>query len=320
MVHSADNRSASPPCSTRVPLHMASMQLDPAAVAATCSQAQSELAAAFSRGLDRTVRVAVGQPGRWSDFSSKCTGAGLLLVLGSQQAVLCLLCDSSGFVPRWSVAPDATSRSRLATLAQELLLLALPEGAVDESFAAGHVSDLHVALQRAAVTEAASVLPLQLTDDAGTNAVLYLVWPAQKPEMALQEPIPSQTETTAAASPAVTNQAQPAQAAASTPRSRPKSVAELPPYTQSLLRIKVPVVVTLASRKQPVARILDLGPGSILQFDKSCEDLLDIEVGGRCIARGEAVKVGDKFGIRIANFSPTGERFHTVRRNDKDRT
>ncbi len=296
---------------------MVSTQLDPAAVAATCTQAQSELAAALSRGLDRTVRVAVGQPGTWSKCSSECAGGGLLLVLGSQQAVLCLLCDSSGLVPRWSIAPDATGRSRLATLAQELWLLALPEGAVDESFAAGHVSDLHLALQRAAVHETASMLPLQLTDDGGTNAVLYLVWPAQKPQLALQEPMPGQAEATTAATPSQTAEAQSAQAAASTPRLRPRSIAELPPYTQSLLRIKVPVVVTLASRKQPVARILDLGPGSILQFDKSCEDLLDVEVGGRCIARGEAVKVGDKFGIRIANFSPTGERFHTVRPKDK---
>lgn len=298
---------------------MASNQLDPAAIAATCSQAQSELAAAFSRGLGHTVWVAVGQPGRWSDCSSECTGGGLLLVLGSQQGILCLLCDSSGLVPRWSVAPDATGRSRLATLAQELLLLALPAGAVDESFAAGYVSDLHVALQRAAVPETASVLPLQLTSDGGTNAVLYFVWPAEKPQMALQERMPSQAEPTPAVSPEDTAEAHSAQAAASTPHLRPRSIAELPPYTQSLLRIKVPVVVTLASRKQPLARILELGPGSILQFDKSCEELLEVEVGGRCIARGEAVKVGDKFGIRIANFSPRGERFHTVRRKDKAR-
>ena len=93
----------------------------------------------------------------------------------------------------------------------------------------------------------------------------------------------------------------------------------LPVYSRSLLRIRVPVVVTLAQNRQPLGRIVELGPGSIIHFDKSCENSLELEVGGHCIAAGEAVKVGDKFGLRITSIVLPGERFAALGgvRNDK---
>jgi flagellar motor switch/type III secretory pathway protein FliN len=55
-----------------------------------------------------------------------------------------------------------------------------------------------------------------------------------------------------------------------------------------------------------------LGPGSIIQFDKSCEEMLELDAGGRRIAMGEAVKVGDKFGLRITSIILPDERFRPV--------
>jgi flagellar motor switch protein FliN/FliY len=95
---------------------------------------------------------------------------------------------------------------------------------------------------------------------------------------------------------------------------RPKArLEELPDYARSLLRIKVPVVVTLAQKRQPLRRIVELGAGSIIQFDKSCEEMLEMSVGNRPVAAGEAVKVGDKFGLRINTIILPGERFRPVR-------
>lgn len=94
---------------------------------------------------------------------------------------------------------------------------------------------------------------------------------------------------------------------------RPATEADLPPYARSLLKIQVPVVVTLARNRQPLGRIVELGPGSIIHFSKSCDEMLDLEVGGRYIASGEAVKVGDKFGLRVTSILLPGERFKPVR-------
>ena len=99
----------------------------------------------------------------------------------------------------------------------------------------------------------------------------------------------------------------------------PLTSGDLPPYTRSLLRIKVPVVVTLAEKRQKLSRIIELGPGSIIQFDKSCEEMLDLEVGNQAVASGEAVKVGDKFGLRITAMVMPDERFSSRNRQRRQK-
>ena len=89
-------------------------------------------------------------------------------------------------------------------------------------------------------------------------------------------------------------------------------LAQLPPYSRSLLRIQVPLVVTLASTRQPVNRVLDLAPGTILHFGKSCDEPLTLSVSGCDIAVGETVKVGEKFGLRIMSMTMPEEKFEPV--------
>ena len=88
--------------------------------------------------------------------------------------------------------------------------------------------------------------------------------------------------------------------------------AELPGYTLSLLHIKVPISVTLATKRQPIDQIMELGAGSIIHFEKSCEEMLDLYVGEHPVAKGEAVKVGEKFGLRITSVIMPEERFKPV--------
>jgi flagellar motor switch protein FliN/FliY len=86
----------------------------------------------------------------------------------------------------------------------------------------------------------------------------------------------------------------------------------LPLYSRSLLKVKVPVTVTLAAKKQPVGKIIELVPGSIIQFTKPCDEMLDLEISGQPIAQGECVKVGDKFGLRITSLILPEERFRSL--------
>ncbi len=86
-------------------------------------------------------------------------------------------------------------------------------------------------------------------------------------------------------------------------------IASLPPYARSLLRIQVPVVVTLAATEQAVQRVLDFGPGTLLHFKKPCDEPLTLSVGNSEVAVGEAVKVGEKFGLRITSMVLPEEKF-----------
>jgi flagellar motor switch protein FliN len=97
----------------------------------------------------------------------------------------------------------------------------------------------------------------------------------------------------------------PAEAAAEAP-APPAGIetelAALPTYARGLLNISVPVQVTLASQRTSIQEIIELGPGSIVKFDKTYDEPLDVMVGDRTIAKGEVVKVGDKFGLRIRSL------------------
>ena len=71
---------------------------------------------------------------------------------------------------------------------------------------------------------------------------------------------------------------------------------------QSLLRIGVPVIVTLAEKRVTVEELLQLAIGQVVVFTKPCDEFLELMVNNQSIGRGEAVKVGDRFGLRIVEI------------------
>jgi flagellar motor switch protein FliN/FliY len=103
----------------------------------------------------------------------------------------------------------------------------------------------------------------------------------------------------------------------STPTPEADPLCGLPLYTRSLLRIEVPLIVTLAAKKQSIAQIVELGPGAIIPFGKPCHEPLDVSVGGQHVAQGEVVKIGEKFGVRLTEIVPVAERFAPVTRREK---
>ena len=113
--------------------------------------------------------------------------------------------------------------------------------------------------------------------------------------------------------------AQQAPVAASSPEpaatKRPRTFGELPGYARSLLKIKVPVSVQLASKKESVGDVIEIVAGAILKFDKGCDQSLQMMVGSQLVAEGEAVKIGDKFGFRVTSMILPSEHFRPARRS-----
>jgi flagellar motor switch protein FliN len=66
-----------------------------------------------------------------------------------------------------------------------------------------------------------------------------------------------------------------------------------------VMDVPVELRVELGRRKSRIGDLLRLGAGSILELDKPNGDPLDIYVNDRLIARGEAVVVGERYGIRL---------------------
>lgn len=66
-----------------------------------------------------------------------------------------------------------------------------------------------------------------------------------------------------------------------------------------VMDVPVELTVELGRRHVRIGEVLRLGPGSVLELTKANGDPLDIYVNNRLIARGEAVVVGERYGVRL---------------------
>lgn len=74
-----------------------------------------------------------------------------------------------------------------------------------------------------------------------------------------------------------------------------------------LMDVRLQVSVELGRRRFRIAELLALGQGSILELDKAAGEPLDIRVNDHLIARGEAVVVNEKFGVRLTEIITPAE-------------
>lgn len=297
--------------------------LNPALIAeivAACKSGLDETTQTLGRFLEAKVAVELGEPQPLDIMADEFAGPGLAVLLrAGADSALVVLPEACGLVPAWIAAPDSTGNNKLTTLAQELSMLLLPDTLAVEDFRVKRVDDLSMGLAIVEPRDDAVRVPLTLTADDGRKGLLSLIVsctqgaklfdkpaapePAAKPaDEAAKAGVLRGAEADVAA-----EQAEPAFATSSG-----RSFDDLPPYSRSLLRIRVPVVVVLAHKKEPLAKIVELGPGAIIQFRKLCEQPLDLEVNGQKVGEGEGVKVGDKFGLRVTGIKLPDERFLPV--------
>ncbi len=80
-----------------------------------------------------------------------------------------------------------------------------------------------------------------------------------------------------------------------------------------ILDIELPVVVSLGKSRMKIKDVLKLGPGSLIELDRSAEDYVDLVVNGKVIARGEVVVVESNFALRIREIVSRAERIKGLR-------
>ncbi len=89
-------------------------------------------------------------------------------------------------------------------------------------------------------------------------------------------------------------------------------VDSLPDDVRRMLRLRVPVIVRLAERFMSLGEIMKVSPGAIIEFDKLGDSELDLMINNRVIGHGSAVKVGEKFGLRIQSIGRLGDRIRSM--------
>lgn len=79
-----------------------------------------------------------------------------------------------------------------------------------------------------------------------------------------------------------------------------------------ILDIPLQVTVELGRTKLLVKDILQLNQGAVVELSKLAGEPLDIFVNSKLIARGEAVVVNEKFGVRLVDIVTPNERVEKI--------
>lgn len=92
--------------------------------------------------------------------------------------------------------------------------------------------------------------------------------------------------------------------------SSPESPALLDLGAFHMLRdVEVEVTVEIGRCRKRIAEILRLSAGQTIEIAKAAGEPVDIYVNDQLLGRGEAVVLGDRYGVRITELaSPQGDR------------
>lgn len=80
-----------------------------------------------------------------------------------------------------------------------------------------------------------------------------------------------------------------------------------------ILDVPLAVSVELGRVRMPVRELLALGAGSVIELAKVAGEPLDVLINGKPVARGEAVMVNEKFGVRLTEIVSPTERVERLR-------
>lgn len=93
----------------------------------------------------------------------------------------------------------------------------------------------------------------------------------------------------------------------------PQSTADLQGNLDVIMDIELLATVRLGSIEMPLAEVLRLGPGSIIEVGQLVDDPVELLVNGKLVARGDVVVVDEKFGLRITEIVSRKERIESLR-------
>jgi len=79
-----------------------------------------------------------------------------------------------------------------------------------------------------------------------------------------------------------------------------------------LYDIPLNISVEVGRSKIKLKDLLKMGEGYVLELDKLAGEPLDLYVNSKLIAKGEAVMVGEKFGIRLTDVISTADRLENL--------
>lgn len=81
-----------------------------------------------------------------------------------------------------------------------------------------------------------------------------------------------------------------------------------------ILDVALQVTVEVGRARMTIHDLLQLGQGSVVELEKLAGEPLDIYINGKAVARGEAVIVNEKFGVRLTDIISPEDRIEGLER------
>ncbi len=95
-------------------------------------------------------------------------------------------------------------------------------------------------------------------------------------------------------------------------RSEPEKIDPVPldedrklpdnPELKRILKLEVPIIVRLAEKTMRLGEVLEFIPGTIIEFEKTVDEELDLMINNKCIGKGKAAKIGENFGLKVTDI------------------
>jgi flagellar motor switch protein FliN/FliY len=88
--------------------------------------------------------------------------------------------------------------------------------------------------------------------------------------------------------------------------------AAAPRNLDVVLDIELPITVRFGETQMTLENLARLGPGSMIDLDRSPDDPVDLLVNGRLVARGQVVVVSGCYGIRVNEVVSPADRLRSL--------
>jgi flagellar motor switch protein FliM len=85
-----------------------------------------------------------------------------------------------------------------------------------------------------------------------------------------------------------------------------------PGFVENLLRLPLAAAAVLAEKPMRLKDVLALRAGEVVEFPHRADDPLELRASRRVLARGVAVKVGDRFALRLVSILDPRERVRAL--------
>ncbi len=272
-------------------------------IADACRSNLDAINQSYQSNLGAKVKFGAGELSTGCDaiLGEASAEPGLFVLFEFSEQALAVLIPASLDVPAWYRQPDENQASRLQTLPMEWSMGLLPMELEATKYQTIICGNLKKQLTACGLGDDAQRFEYLIQNPMTSNEMgrIQIIWPLSTPRFqnVADFPAAAESSTNTQAAPDIGGHSA---VEDETDFDDEPTVSPATLTRQSrVLPIPVPLIVKIAQKRIDLRQLRGLAPGTLITFDKSCDDPLEVFIGRQLYCRGEAVKMEEHFAIKI---------------------